>query len=86
MHWLSLWSAGAERKTQRQEHLGWCKKRAIEYVDAGDVQQAYASMVSDLGKHPETREHAAIALGMALLMKGYLDSQTKMRDFINGFN
>jgi hypothetical protein len=34
----------------RSEHIGWAKKRALEYLDAGDLQQACASMVSDLGK------------------------------------
>ena len=31
----------------RQEHLDWCKKRALEYCDKGDVQDAFASMASD---------------------------------------
>jgi len=39
----------------RQEHLEWCKKRALEYIDINDLQQAFASMVSDLNKHPETK-------------------------------
>jgi len=70
----------------RQEHLDWCKKRALEYVDAGDQRQAFASMASDLGKHPDTAGHTAIQLGMMLLMGGHLDTPEKMREFINGFN
>lgn len=70
----------------RQEHLDWCKQRALEYVEAGDVNQAFASMGSDLGKHDETKNHAAIELGMMLLMGGHLNSQEKMRKFIQGFN
>jgi hypothetical protein len=38
----------------RDEHLAWCKKRALEYVDAGDLTNAVASMGSDLKKHPDT--------------------------------
>lgn len=38
----------------REEHLEWCRQRALEYVDADDPVQAYASMSSDLRKHPET--------------------------------
>jgi hypothetical protein len=38
----------------RAEHLAWCKQRAIEYVDRGDVPMALASMLSDLTKHEET--------------------------------
>ena len=70
----------------RQEHLEWCKKRALEYVDQNDLQQAYASMASDLNKHPETEGHSAITLGMDLMMGGQLNTQDKMREFINGFN
>jgi len=44
----------------RQEHMAWAKRRALEYVDTGDVKNAFASMASDLGKHPETEGHAAI--------------------------
>ncbi len=70
----------------RSEHLQWCKDRAIEYCDNGDPQQAYQSMTSDLGKHPETEGHSAITLGMRLLMGGQLETSDQMRKFINGFN
>lgn len=36
--------------TTREEHLNWCKARALEILDSGDVQGAFASMTSDLGK------------------------------------
>jgi hypothetical protein len=32
----------------RDEHLARCKRRALEYVDAGDLTRAAASMASDL--------------------------------------
>lgn len=70
----------------REEHLRWCKQRALEYVDRGDLQEAYASMCSDLNKHPDTQNHLAIPLGLGLLMIGDLSTPQKMRDFINGFN
>lgn len=70
----------------RAEHLAWCKQRALEYCDAGDVNQAYASMASDLRKHPETSNHAATALGMQMLMSGLLSTPSAMREFIEGFN
>lgn len=70
----------------RQEHLEWCKRRALEYVDINDLSQAYASMASDLRKHPETEKHSAISLGLMLLMNGHLGTQDKMRKFIEGFN
>jgi hypothetical protein len=34
----------------RQEHLDWCKGRALEYVKANDLRNAWASMASDLSK------------------------------------
>ena len=70
----------------RTEHLQWCKDRALEYVRAGDLTQAWTSMTSDLGKHPETANHAAIQLGMMLQMSGGLDSPHEMEKFITGFN
>lgn len=73
-------------QTTRAEHLAWCKKRALEYCDMGDTTNAWASMASDLGKHPETDGHAAIELGMMLLFSGRLNSVAEMRKFIEGFN
>lgn len=70
----------------REEHLAWCKERALEYVEQGNLTDAYASMASDLTKHPETEKHAAIQLGMMLMVSGHLGTAQKMREFINGFN
>jgi len=39
----------------REEHLEWCKQRARDYLKAGDIPNAITSMLSDLGKHPDTR-------------------------------
>lgn len=70
----------------RKEHLQWCKDRALAQVSEGDTAQAFASMTSDLNKHPETQGHAAIQLGMMLLMAGNLNTEHQMTEFINGFN
>lgn len=69
----------------RDEHLAWCKKRALEYVDRGDLPNAWGSMASDLGKHPETKDHSAISLGM-MMFGGHLSTSHEMRRFIDGFN
>lgn len=69
----------------RDEHMAWCKQRALEYVDR-DPTGAWASMVSDLGKHPETQGHAAVELGMMMLMSGHLSAPAEMKRFIEGFN
>lgn len=71
--------------TTREEHMKWCKERALEYVDT-DPQGAYASMASDLQKHPETAGHVGIELGMMQMMGGMLSTPEQMRHFIEGFN
>jgi hypothetical protein len=72
----------------REQFLDWAKKRALEYVDSGDLLGAYASMASDLGKnravydrnHPGAR--TAIELGMLEIHRG----PEAMRHWIEGFN
>jgi len=73
-------------KMTRAEHLEWCKKRALEYVDAGDINQAYASMGSDLRKHEETANHPALEVGIMMLVTGRIKTPGEMRKFINGFH
>lgn len=70
----------------RREHLDWCKKRALEYVDQNDLSQDFASMISDLRKHPETEKHSGIELGIMIMFDNKLDSPEEMRKFIEGFN
>ena len=72
--------------TTRKEHLAWCKKRAIDELTRGTVANAWASMMSDLGKHPETEGHAAIQLGSMMFFAGHLSTPTEMKKFIEGFN
>ena len=69
----------------RAEHLAWAKERALEYVDAGDLNNAFASMCSDLRKHPDTKDHVGAGLGMMLLLGGRLSTVREMREFIDGF-
>ena len=70
----------------RAEHLAWCKKRALEYCDNNNIEEAFASIGSDLSKHPDTANHSGIQLGMMMLWAGQLDTIEKMRKFIEGFN
>lgn len=70
----------------RQEHVEWCKKRALEYVEIGDLIGAFASMSSDLRKHPETENHLGLQLGIMLMMGNKLGTKEEMRKFIEGFN
>lgn len=75
-----------ETTISRSEHVAWCKQRALELVDAGDLNGAFASMGSDLNKHPETQNHPASELGMMLLVGGFLSTPAEMRKFIEGYN
>ena len=70
----------------RDEHLAWCKQRALEYADRGDMASAIASMGSDLNKHPDTRNHGGMELMMMLAVGGQFDRPGELRKFIEGFN
>lgn len=69
---------------ERAEHVRWAKTRALEYLDQGDLGQALASMVSDLGKHPETESLGGMLapLGMFEVMRGDAEG---LRRWVTGF-
>lgn len=69
----------------REDHLLWCKRRALEYVERGELQQAFTSFVSDMSKHEGTKGHSFIGIGIEMLIAGLLDSRARMREFIEGF-
>jgi len=70
--------------TTRAEHVRWCKQRALEYIELGQPDQAYASMVSDMGKHDETVAVIQLSLagGMAALRN---EGSGGVRRWIEGF-
>lgn len=68
----------------REQHMVWCKERALEYLDKGDVQNAVASMMSDLEKHPDTAVKSP-ALAMLGIMAAQ-GSEAEARRYIEGFN
>ena len=70
----------------RQEHMNWCKQRALKYLDAGDVQEAVTSMLSDLSKHPETKLPDGSPLNMLGMMTIMEHDRAGARRFIEGFN
>ena len=71
----------------RDEHLEWCKKRALEYLDAGDTPQAFTSMMSDLSKHPDLKNHVGIRIGVGFIMlQGWINNPVEVRRWIVGFN
>lgn len=71
----------------RHEHIAWCKQRALEYVDRGELADALASMLSDLRKHDETKDHIGAKLGAGLIfVPGWIDNPREVRKWIEGFN
>ena len=73
----------------REQPLKWCKDRAMEYVNKNDLLNGVTSMMSDLGKHPETAKSAGGALAMLGLL-AMQQAQSGDRDgvvrYIQGFN
>ncbi len=72
--------------TTREEHLEWCKQRALDYLKTGDTQNAFSSFQSDMMAHPETISHLALEMGTMLLISGHLSTVSKMREWIESFN
>lgn len=72
----------------RDEHLQWCKNRAMAELkyDPSKPQNAVASMLSDMRKHPETEDHVGIELGAMLLVSGNLSDEREVKKWIEGFN
>jgi hypothetical protein len=62
------------------------KKRALEHLDAGDPKEAFTSMLSDLGKHPDTEKHPGVAMGVCFMMlPGWINNRVEVRRWIVGF-
>ena len=72
----------------RDEHLKWCKERAIQeydyYTGADKQRNGLTSMMSDISKHPETSSDVSRMLIMMHMSKPMTRQQ--FVDFINGFN
>lgn len=78
---INIMRCEPEMAENRAEHLAWAKQRALEYLDAGDLGNAIASMVSDLGKHPETR---SVPLRLQQGLRFALENDTAgVRQWIN---
>jgi hypothetical protein len=69
----------------REEHMAWCKERALAYLP-DDPVNAIASMLDDLTKHEETADHIGIQLTGMLLMSGLLQGADAVRKHIEGFS
>lgn len=71
----------------REEHLKWCKERAIQEMDFyKDPSKGLISMMSDLQKHPETKSKSLVLLCLGQLKRSPKISRQEVINFINGFN
>ncbi len=70
----------------REKHLEWCKKRAREYLDQGDVANGIRSMLSDLNKHDETKVGVGSVLYRLGMMYQMNNDMPGARHFVEGFN
>lgn len=68
----------------RDEHLAWAKKNALEYLDRGDLSNAFVSMFSDLSKHDELRGVGQKLSQVGLLYVMQHDAR-QLRAWIEGF-
>jgi hypothetical protein len=67
----------------RDAWLSFCKERAFEHLDYEDLPCAYASVISDLAKHPTTSADKETARrGMALVIQG---DKAGLRAWIENF-
>jgi hypothetical protein len=69
----------------RDEHLAWCKRRALEYVDAGDLSLAVAGMASALKTHPDTDNPALNGLATIGMMYVADGDKAAVQRWIEGF-
>ena len=69
--------------TCRASHMKWVKGRALDYLPH-DPQSAVASFISDVGKHPKTKDLALIGIPMAQLT--LMDSPEELMRMIEGFS
>lgn len=69
----------------RTEHLSWCKQRASEFLDRGEVVNAWKSFLSDMQKHDELKNHPGLELGQQLFLSGRINTVMLMGKFIQDF-
>ena len=69
----------------RDEHLDWCRKRALEHLDAGDLTHAVASMASNLKTHPDTDNPALNGLVMIGMMYATDGDKAAVQSWIERF-
>ena len=70
-----------------EEHLAWCKKRALAYADVGDCEGAVARMATDIQEHPDTHINEKLLEMLCIVGMGhaYYRNVTEVRRWVEGF-
>ncbi len=69
-----------------KEHLDWCIERAMEYANAGDMTNAWASFISDTRKHEGTEHISFHDLTGMMMISGHANTPSTFKKFIEGWN
>jgi len=70
----------------RKEYIEWCKKRALERVEKGELAEAIVALSNDMSKSSKTIDHPLIDYGMILVIAGYFSTAKQVKEFINTIN
>jgi hypothetical protein len=70
----------------REQYLQWCKDRALEYVKLVLLEDAIASMQSDLTKHPETNTPEVMKRVFDIHVIYGISMDRRVITWIHGFN
>jgi hypothetical protein len=71
--------------TTREERLAFCKMEALALLEAGNVNAAIASMISDLKKAKEPLYDDATLRLLVVEVLYYRNTPDEVRDWINSF-
>ena len=70
----------------RDEHLEFCKKRAHEFAERGELLDAVTSMLSDLEKHDDTKLGPDSPLSALAIMWAAEGDHANVVRWIDGFH
>lgn len=74
-----------EKARKREEDLAFAKKRAIEYIEHGDLTGAIDSMASDLTKWNIADPHLVAMMCLTIRMNANLTAQ-EVKSWVEGWN
>lgn len=73
--------------TGKDEHLMWCKTRAMAYLTEGsDPMQGWLTFSADMAKNKETMKHRGLSDGTLAIGSEGMNTAGEVLAFIEGFN